>query len=421
MRFSLAVARAFRPQGRDGAIAIFQQAHRLRPSGKINRLGSDVDRLENALPAGHRRMSGVPGTTLVRRRNTAAPAPAAEAAARTEATAPLPDFERGALADLQRELFEAHKLYFKVTGIGVVGGGRFQVSLTCPDSEWLDLRRNVFELGGKLPPALRKGLEATIRGAARAWKLAPAPGGQPGLALISTLAQIALHPGAAPKGADLDALGITEVPGDPTARACLAACIDLILSGEAQTPAGRQQVEELAQAVAVLHAQTAKTLLAAVQTAQGGGGTSFAGVTNWPVQNPTVNSPFGPRPSPTPGASTQHKGVDFAAPLGATIYSTEDGIIHGIGSNSRAGNHIFVRNNDGSMSSYSHTAPLTGLAVGQRVRAGDPIGSSDGSGNISGPHLHYVYRPGTPKSLATPATSPVDPMQSQFSGAVNPP
>jgi murein DD-endopeptidase MepM/ murein hydrolase activator NlpD len=73
------------------------------------------------------------------------------------------------------------------------------------------------------------------------------------------------------------------------------------------------------------------------------------------------------------------------------------------------------------MSSYSHTAPLAGLAVGQRVRAGDPIGSSNGSGNISGPHLHYVYRPGTPKSPATPATSPVDPMQSQFSGAVNPP
>ncbi len=56
-----------------------------------------------------------------------------------------------------------------MTGIGVVSGGRFQVSLACPESEWLDLRRNVFELGGKLPPALRKGLEGTLRGAERAW------------------------------------------------------------------------------------------------------------------------------------------------------------------------------------------------------------------------------------------------------------
>ncbi len=139
----------------DQSIAVFQQCHRLRPSGKMNRLGSDVDRLETALPASHRRMSGVPGTTLVRRRNTAAPAPVAEAAARTEATAPLPDFERNVLAGLQRALAEAHKLCFTVSGVGVVAGGRFQVSLDCPDSEWLDVRRNVFELGGRLPPAAR--------------------------------------------------------------------------------------------------------------------------------------------------------------------------------------------------------------------------------------------------------------------------
>jgi hypothetical protein len=163
----------------DQSIAVFQQAQRLRPSCKINRLGSDVDRLESALPAGHRRMSGVPGTTLVRRRLTAAPAPAVEAAAKTEATAPLPDFERTALADLQRDLYEAHNLFFKVTGVGVVGGGRFRVSLACPDSEWLDPRRNVFELGGKLPPALRKGLEGTLRGAARAWKVASGDSASP--------------------------------------------------------------------------------------------------------------------------------------------------------------------------------------------------------------------------------------------------
>ncbi len=224
----------------DQSIAIFQQAHRLRPSGKINRLGSDVDRLESALPAGHRRMSGIPGTTLVRRRNTAAPAPAAEAAASTESTAPLPDFERSALAALQRELFEAHKLYFKVTGLGVVSGGRFQVSLACPDSEWLDVRRNVFELGGKLPAALRKGLEGTLQGAARAWIIAP--GDTPGLVLASTRAFPALRSGASPKSADLDALGIAQVPGDPTARACLAACLEADPERRDRKPHGPQAV-----------------------------------------------------------------------------------------------------------------------------------------------------------------------------------
>jgi hypothetical protein len=161
--------------------------------------------------------------------------------------------QRHDVAVVQAALGKARAPNRKPFWPGPIDGGRFQVSLVCPDSEWLDVRRNVFELGGKLPPALRKSLEATIRGAARAWKLAPAPGGQPGLALISTLAQIALHADAAPKRKDLDALDITQVPGEPTSRACLAAIVDLILSGEAQTPDGRRQVEELAQAVAVLN------------------------------------------------------------------------------------------------------------------------------------------------------------------------
>ncbi len=249
-------------------IGIFQQCHRLRASGKLNRLGSDVNRIENALPASHRRMSGVPGTTLVRRRNTAAPAPAAEAAARTEATAPLPDLERAALAALQRDLFEAHKLCFTVSGIGVVSGGRFQVSLACPDSEWLDPRRNVFELGGRLPPALRKGLEGTLRGAARAWKIAPSSGDRPGLVLASARAFSALQPGAAPKREALEAFAIAQAPSEPTARACLAACLDLAANGETQTPAGRKQFEDLAEAVGVMHQQTAKALATGLQTAE---------------------------------------------------------------------------------------------------------------------------------------------------------
>ena len=227
-----------------------------------------MDRLETALPAGHRRMSGVPGTTLVRRRNTAAPAPFAEAAARTEATAPLPYFERTALTELQRALAEAHKLCFTVSGVGVISGGRFQVSLACPDSEWLDPRRNVFELGGKLPAALRKGVEGTLARAVRAWKLAPASGDRPGLVLASARAYPALHPGAAPKGADLDAFAITQVPAEPTARACLAACLELATSGETQTPAGRKQFDELAEAVGVMHPQTAKVLVTALQLAE---------------------------------------------------------------------------------------------------------------------------------------------------------
>ncbi len=42
----------------DQSIAVFQQWHRLRASGKLNHLGSDVNRIENARPASHRKMAG---------------------------------------------------------------------------------------------------------------------------------------------------------------------------------------------------------------------------------------------------------------------------------------------------------------------------------------------------------------------------
>ncbi len=156
-------------------------------------------------------------------------------------------------------------LYFTMTGMGVVGGGRFRVSLACPDSEWLDPRRNVFELGGKLPPALRQGLEGTLRGAARAWKIAA--GNSPGLVLDSTNAFSALRSGASAKGKDMEALGLTQTPGDPTARACLAACIELILSGATQTDAGHKQFVALAGAVAVMNPQMGEVLVARLQLA----------------------------------------------------------------------------------------------------------------------------------------------------------
>ena len=96
----------------------------------------------------------MPGTALVRRRTTAAPARIEEAAGSTETTAPLPKAEHAALADLQRNLARTHKLCFEAGAVEVVADGRFRTMLTCPDSEWLDPRHNVFELGGRLPDPL---------------------------------------------------------------------------------------------------------------------------------------------------------------------------------------------------------------------------------------------------------------------------
>ncbi len=282
-----------------------------------------------------------------------------------------------------------HKLYFTVAGVGVVSGGRFRVSLACPDSEWLDVRRNVFELGGRLPQALRKGLEGTLRGAARAWKPAPSSGDRPGLVLASTRAFPALQPGAAPKREALEAFGIAQVPSEPTARACLAACLELVASGETQTPAGRKQFEELAEAVGVMHQQTAKALATGLQLAQAVG-PSAQSQQQW--VNPTGGAlrgfdkrygdgTFGARRRNKKGQVYSHEGQDYLATLGQDVVAVTAGVVSKIGfPYPNNFHHKYVEITMASKIRVRHfyVDPASGIVAGVSVVAGTVIGVYQG-------------------------------------------
>lgn len=397
-------------QALEQAIMQFQRAKGLRPNGRIDRSGLDAGKLEQALPASHRRMAAVPGTAAVFRASGAGPNVGA-AARETERKAPLPHTERIALAALLSDVGRLFGLGLTVTATRVSADGRFRVTLRDPNTAWLDGATKRFRSDGKIPETVCRILGQRQ---GRAWRPAAASAGSAGWSLVSARAFAALKGAPRPDRRDLAALGITHLPTSQPVQACVAGCITLLNSGRAGQGAGRREFEALLSAIQGPAPDTARRL----QLAKAGRGlSSNPSPTQLPVNRPAViKSGFGPRIKPLPGASKFHNGVDFRAPVGAPIYSTEDGIVDGIGSGSKAGNHIFVQNHDGSLSSYSHTSPVSGLHVGQAVRAGDQIGFSDGSGNISGPHLHYVYRPGTPQSPATRSTSPVDPMQTQLKG-----
>ena len=137
---------------------------------------------------------------------------------------------------------------------------------------------------------------------------------------------------------------------------------------------------------------------------------------SWPVATAVITGRYGRRRSPVPGASILHNGIDFRAPVGAAILATQDGTIHTIGNDAGSGNFILIQNDDGSTSGYAHTRAQTALRQGQRVRSSQQIGVSDGSGRISGPHLHYTYRPGTGARPATRQSPTADPLTTQFRG-----
>ena len=71
------------------------------------------------------------------------------------------------------------------------------------------------------------------------------------------------------------------------------------------------------------------------------------------------------------------------------------------GTPARNGNHTVVRLQDGTEIWYSHQTTIT-VVPGQRVQAGEVIGTVGSTGNVTGPHLHLEVRPDP--------DAPVDPL-----------
>ena len=116
----------------------------------------------------------------------------------------------------------------------------------------------------------------------------------------------------------------------------------------------------------------------------------------WPCPAYTrISSYFGPRPQPVPGASTNHKGVDLAAPYGADILASASGVVTTAKYSSSAGNYVVIAHGHGISTVYMHASSLL-VSVGQKVSQGQVIAKVGSTGYSSGNHLHFgVIKNGT--------------------------
>lgn len=137
-------------------------------------------------------------------------------------------------------------------------------------------------------------------------------------------------------------------------------------------------------------------------------------ISRLPTESGYITSHYGPRTPPVAGAARLHNGTDFRARHGHTVHSTQNGQVVKIFAGGSGGNQILVHNHDGSLSGYAHTRARGDLREGSTVRRGEPIGTSDGSGRITAPHLHYTYRPGTVHDPAHVGTPTADAMKTQL-------
>ena len=107
-----------------------------------------------------------------------------------------------------------------------------------------------------------------------------------------------------------------------------------------------------------------------------------------PINGGRLTSNFGKRAAPKKGASTYHKGVDWATPTGTPVYASCGGTVAKAGWGSGYGYVVYINHEDGRQTRYGHLSKVL-VSAGQKVKQGDKIALSGNTGVSTGPHLHF--------------------------------
>lgn len=110
-----------------------------------------------------------------------------------------------------------------------------------------------------------------------------------------------------------------------------------------------------------------------------------------PISGGRLSSGFGGRSAPTKGASTYHKGVDWATPTGTAVMASCGGTVTKAGWGSGYGYVVYIQHEDGRETRYGHLSKVL-VSVGQKVTQGQKIALSGNTGVSTGPHLHFEIR-----------------------------
>lgn len=107
-----------------------------------------------------------------------------------------------------------------------------------------------------------------------------------------------------------------------------------------------------------------------------------------PISGGRLSSGFGRRKAPTRRASTYHKGVDWATPVGTAVMASCTGTVTRAGWGSGYGYVVYINHEDGRQTRYGHLSKVL-VKQGQTVTQGQKIALSGNTGVSTGPHIHF--------------------------------
>lgn len=112
-----------------------------------------------------------------------------------------------------------------------------------------------------------------------------------------------------------------------------------------------------------------------------------------PLPDGQVGSPFGLRQLPWEAAPRLHAGVDMIAPAPEDVRAAADGTVTRVGQDPGYGRFVELTHADGLRTRYGHLDRFAhGLAEGQAIKAGQPVGRLGSTGTSTGLHLHFEVR-----------------------------
>ncbi|WP_432032575.1 M23 family metallopeptidase [Streptomyces antibioticus] len=160
-------------------------------------------------------------------------------------------------------------------------------------------------------------------------------------------------------------------------------------SAEPVQPSKPAQKSQPAQSSSSAGSSDSQASASQPSTPAAGNSTTASSGFSLPVAGATVGTPY--RMSGSMWSSGYHTGVDFVVPTGTSLKAVAAGTVVSAGWGGAYGNQVVIKLNDGHYAQYAHLSSLS-VSAGQTVTAGQQVGLSGATGNVTGPHLHFEIR-----------------------------